>query len=274
MLKQRLITACVLIAIVISGTLYLETSFFATLLAVFVGFGSWEWAGMSGYNKPISRMLYTLVIVSVLGGCFIFRNTLVSLFIIAGAVIWWLFAIFLVVTYQRGAVSIPDSRLWKAGMGLWVLVPAWLSLVILHANGPDGVVSVLFLLVLIWLADTAAYLCGRRWGKTKLSSRVSPEKSWEGVFGALLASLAISMGYALVTNMQGIHIVIFLAICLVTVSGSVLGDLLESMMKRCESLKDSSSLLPGHGGVMDRIDSLTAAGPIFLAGLWLFQDLP
>ncbi len=146
-------------------------------------------------------------------------------------------------------------------------------MVLLHGGRGDGVYLVLFLLVMIWIADSAAYFSGRRWGKTRLAGRISPGKSWEGVFGALFATSAFSLAAASFKDMQGTEILVFLFICLVTVSASILGDLMESMIKRQSGLKDSGSLLPGHGGVLDRMDSLTAAAPVFLSGLWLFEAL-
>jgi phosphatidate cytidylyltransferase len=158
-------------------------------------------------------------------------------------------------------------------MGLLVLVPAWFSLVALRAD-VRGQWLLLFLLVLVWVADSAAFFAGRRWGRTRLSSRVSPGKSWEGLYAALAAGILAGFLYSRLTGLQGLEMLKFLFICAVTVLGSVVGDLVESMMKRSIKQKDSGRLLPGHGGVLDRIDSLTAAGPIFLAGIWLLEAKP
>ncbi|MCG8324904.1 MAG: phosphatidate cytidylyltransferase, partial [Thiotrichales bacterium] len=126
-----------------------------------------------------------------------------------------------------------------------------------------------FLLVLIWVTDSAAYFSGKRWGRRKLAQRVSPGKSWEGVIISLLAVALLSV--VSLNWLPGSHEkpMLFVLLCVVTAACSVLGDLLESLIKRCAELKDSGSLLPGHGGILDRIDSLTAASPIFLAGLIL-----
>jgi len=273
-LKQRIITAAVLIPVVIISSLLLDTALFAILLATFICIGAWEWAGMSGYSGLMSRGFYSLFIFVVLNGCYIYRDTLLSTIIMGLALIWWLIAIVLVMTYKQEVKSILDSRIPRASIGVLVLVPAWLSLILLQSNGVDGLSFLLFLLIMIWVADSAAYFTGRRWGKTKLVKEVSPGKSWEGVLGAILATFTIALIFALATNMQGFEILVFLSICIITVLGSILGDLMESLIKRRGRLKDSGSLLPGHGGVMDRLDSLTAAGPIFLAGLWLFKEIP
>lgn len=257
-----------------TAVLMLDTSLLAWVLAVFICLAAWEWAAMCGYKTALSRALYAALMLVCLTVCFLFMdNTYLSAMIIAVALIWWPCAMVLVISYKQDAISVLDSRILKAGIGVLVLVPAWLSLMLLHAAEPDGVFFVIFLLILIWSADTAAYFSGRRWGKHKLSSAVSPGKSWEGVIGALFAAGLLSMLVAVSTNMQGIEILIFLAICLITVLASVLGDLFESMIKRYGKLKDSGTLLPGHGGVMDRLDSLTAAGPVFLTGFWLLKAL-
>jgi phosphatidate cytidylyltransferase len=151
-----------------------------------------------------------------------------------------------------------------------VLLPTWTSLVALHARAPDGRWWLLFLLVLVWIADTAAFFVGRRWGRRRLASVVSPGKSWEGVLAGLAGGIAAGAVFGLYRDMQGVEMLVFLLICGGTVAASVVGDLMESMMKRSANLKDSGNLLPGHGGVLDRIDSLTAAAPVFLAG-WLLM---
>ena len=158
-------------------------------------------------------------------------------------------------------------------MGLVVLIPAWLSLILLHERRPDGVGLVVFLLVLVWIADSSAYFAGRHWGRNKLCPEISPGKTREGVYGAMSATVLFAFAYAIITKMQAIETLIFLVICLATVTISVIGDLTVSLIKRKVRLKDSGSLLPGHGGIMDRIDSLTAAGPVFLAGMWLVRGM-
>jgi phosphatidate cytidylyltransferase len=152
-----------------------------------------------------------------------------------------------------------------------VLVPAWWALVALHGVSPSGRYYLLFLLVLVWVADSAAYFSGRLWGTNKLAPRISPGKTWEGVWGALIAGLVLGVLGVILFGVQGSRWVAFVALCAATVAFSILGDLAESAFKRQSGLKDSGQLLPGHGGILDRVDSLTAAAPVFMLGLWSLE---
>jgi phosphatidate cytidylyltransferase len=124
-------------------------------------------------------------------------------------------------------------------------------------------------MVLVWGADIGAYFSGKAFGKKKLAPRVSPGKSWEGLYGGLAASLAITLVVGLQQGWSTLSVLLALAGAALVVLISVVGDLTESMFKRQSGIKDSSNLLPGHGGVLDRIDSLTAAIPLFATLLWL-----
>ena len=171
-------------------------------------------------------------------------------------------------------VSFPSSiGLWggnlgKRVMGLVILIPAGLGLLVLKSL-PQGNLLILSVMLLIWGADIGAYFFGRRFGKKKLAPRVSPGKSWAGLLGGLLTSLCIALGLAVYLNVPATPLVAVLCGAAVVVLFSVVGDLTESMFKRQMGIKDSSQLLPGHGGILDRIDSLTAAVPIYVLLLLL-----
>ncbi|MCG8434327.1 MAG: phosphatidate cytidylyltransferase, partial [Gammaproteobacteria bacterium] len=148
--------------------------------------------------------------------------------------------------------------------GVLALVPCWAAITALHDRQPQGWQLLLFLLVLIWAADIGAYFAGKAWGKNKLAPNISPGKTWEGVFGGLAASLAAAL---LANYWLGFPLLIILPLVVILVALSVVGDLSESMLKRQAHIKDSGSLFPGHGGVLDRLDSLLATAPMFLLGL-------
>ena len=272
--KQRILTAAVLIPIVVLAATVLDLYGFTVFTGIFVCLGAWEWAAMSGFTHPVGRCLYVVMCPLIVAGCLYRADTFIPQLIVIGGVIWWLVpALILLYRFREGGANVLNSGLLKAGMGLVILVPAWLSLVLLHEQQPAGVGLVLFLLFLIWIADSSAFFSGRRWGRNKLSPGISPGKTWEGVYGAMSVTVLFAFAYAVIIKMQAIEILIFLVICLVSVAVSIIGDLTVSLIKRKAQLKDSGSLLPGHGGIMDRIDSLTAAGPIFLAGMWLLRGL-
>jgi phosphatidate cytidylyltransferase len=187
------------------------------------------------------------------------------------ASVGWMLVLVEVVAIEHHLIAIPASRLLKTIQGALVLGPAWLSLVLLHGAGRHSRLIVVLLFLLVWTADIAAYFSGRRWGRAKLSPRISPGKTWAGLYGALIATQVVALAWALFDNIQGIDMLLFLILCLITVLTSVLGDLQVSLLKRSIHVKDSGNLLPGHGGVLDRIDSLTAAAPVFVTGLLLWS---
>jgi phosphatidate cytidylyltransferase len=158
-------------------------------------------------------------------------------------------------------------------IGLLVIVPCWIAIIELRNNFEQGPYLVLFLVALIAVADSTAYFGGKKWGRNKLAPQVSPGKTWEGVISGLLGVSIFSFICAFAfefLNDDWQAIVAFIIICVVTAITSVLGDLSESMFKRQVGLKDSGKILPGHGGVLDRVDSLTAAAPLFAVCLWFF----
>lgn len=270
MLKQRLLTAAILVPLVVWGILRLPTEYLAMVLAVFILQGAWEWTSFMKVTSVMKRGLYIFVVAAGLAGSwFTLRGEasnwmalpVLSLF-------WWVIAIALVVLFPS-ATSRWSSSIAQFVIGLIVLIPTWLAVVALHDSGEQGPMLVMYLLSLIWVADSGAYFSGRAWGKRKLAPSVSPGKSWEGVGGGAVLSLAYAVGAAQVLELPGNQWPLFVVLSLVTVLFSVLGDLTESMFKRHAGIKDSGTLLPGHGGVLDRIDSVTAAAPVFVVGYWL-----
>jgi len=268
MLKQRLLTALILIPLIV-WLLSLSTQTVAGVIGFVVVLGAWEWAGLCGWQSGMMRGIYALVMALVLFMLYWFQLTRMSILLVA--CLWWLLALFWVFRYQMGHNLLPQSAVIKALLGFLILLPAWTALLILHKD--YGWYWVIFLFVLIWTADSGAYFAGRAWGQRKLADKVSPGKSWEGVLGALVMSAMFSIAYAVFKSIPLLTLLFFVLLCLLTVMISILGDLLESLFKRQMGLKDSGQILPGHGGMLDRIDSLTSATPVFVTGLILLDTL-
>lgn len=265
MLKQRIITALILLPIALIGFFLLEGLAFALFIGVVVSLGAWEWARLAGCVGQPARVGYALLVAALL--VVLYQLPVLAPWLLAVSVFWWLAATALVLSY-------PDSqRHWRGRtgslvIGLLILLPAWQALLVLK-QWPQGNWLIVAVMVLVWVADIGAYFSGRRFGRRKLAPQVSPGKSWEGLVGGLLASLLVTLGVGLYRGWSARELVLALLGAAAVVLISVVGDLTESMFKRSAGIKDSSQLLPGHGGVMDRIDSLTAAVPVFAVLLWL-----
>jgi phosphatidate cytidylyltransferase len=264
---QRVATALVLMPLVVSGVLFLATPYLTLILAAVVLMGGLEWARMSGIHSVTGKAAYLLLLALTLWLVHLFLGVSISakLFFL-GTGIWWVAVTLFLFRVQE--LGVGENRFYplRAAVGLLVLVPAWAAITSLHAAGETGPKLVVFLLFLIWVADSGAYFSGLRWGRAKLAPVVSPGKTWEGLYGALAGAVICGAALFWLLGTEGS---LFPAILLSvgTALFSVVGDLLESVFKRKAGIKDSGNLLPGHGGVLDRIDSLTAAAPVFLLGL-------
>jgi len=256
--------------LVVAVTVYGNTHLFAGVCAFIVLLGTWEWAGLIGFSSTWHKYFFVLAIAIFLASYYSIMNESLSVFIACIAILWWFFAFIMLYNKQRGR-DIGDTVVLKTFMCLIILIPAWISLVALHNHPSLGPIVVLVLFMLVWSADMGAYYTGRKWGRKKLAGEISPGKTWEGLFGAIISGLLISMLYSLLMEMPVYKIILFLVISLITINASVIGDLMESLMKRSAGVKDSGKLLPGHGGVLDRIDSLTAAAPVFFTCVWLLE---
>lgn len=265
-LQQRILTAVVLVPVVM-WCIFLAPGpwAFQGLAAAVVGVAAWEWAAMMGWTRPGLRGAYAALVLGLLVALWVFPLVPQAAVMVYGlAVAFWLVAHRLVRAYPEGAERWADLPVLFV-IGLALLVPAWMGLTALHGRSAWWL---LYLFLLVWGADTGAYFAGRAFGKTKLAPAVSPGKTIEGFLGGLALTMALAVAVGLYDGLEGRRFWGFMGLSLITVLASVLGDLFESMVKRRAGIKDSGTIFPGHGGALDRIDSLTAAAPVFALG-WL-----
>jgi phosphatidate cytidylyltransferase len=254
-MKQRVITA--IIALAVLGVLLFVMPPIVVRIAIglLVLAGAWEWSGFLGHSSAATRAPYVVLIGLLMGATVLYLEPFTELLLIV-SLVWW--AIALVWTFFF-PTAIPMAVRWLAGV--LVLVPMYAALMLLYDADP---MLLLFSLLIVWVADSGAYAAGKMMGRVKLAPQISPGKTWEGVIGGLAAvvlliglrSLAVETDFA-----------VLVPFCLAVAALSVVGDLTVSMFKRTAGVKDSGTLFPGHGGVLDRIDSVAAAAPLFALGL-------
>ena len=283
MLRQRVITSLILAPLIIIGVLKLPPLYFAVAWGIIILYAAWEWSDLAAVERKSRRALFVLglaVLQLLLGSWSYLLHIMADLvesqdvlefagaldWLLIPALMWWLF----ISVKLRGAAAerllqVRFSQRFMLSIGAFTLIIAWLFFYRLqHLYGADWA---LFFLVLIWVADIAAYFAGRKWGKTKLSPHISPGKTQEGMYAALLAAVALTVGVFAYRQFQWGIIADFAMLSVITVLFSVSGDLFESLAKRLRGVKDSGTLIAGHGGLLDRIDSLIAAIPVFYAGV-------
>jgi phosphatidate cytidylyltransferase len=259
MLIKRIITALILAPIAIACVFFLPLLQFQAFLVIVLSLAAWEWASLAGYEDA-HRVLYAFVML-----IFYAASTLVDpLFVLVPGVLWWLVAFVLVLKYP-GFTNIWSSKPARSIIGIFMLVPGYVGLVQLKQTA-DSEFLILLLFFLIWGADIGAYFSGRAFGNKKLAPAVSPGKSWAGVYGGIFFATLVAIGMCIwqgKPELMAPRGIVFILACVAIIMISVLGDLVESMFKRHRGIKDSSALLPGHGGILDRIDSLLSAAPTF-----------
>ena len=277
MLKQRVITGFILAVSFLAALFTLPTLGFIALMAVVLAYAAWEWSHLSGLSSVAGRGFYMFAVVAIGAAIAAYigfeQNILLAeppRFLLLLACTWWAIAVLWVQSYPSSAVL--WGRRWLCLLiGVFVLLPMWLAFAGLMslAEGPTLVLAVV---LLVALADIGGYFVGRAIGRTKLAPKVSPGKTWEGLLGGQLAIVIVVATTGWFLDFEPSRIGLWLGLAMVTGLASVLGDLVESMVKRHRGVKDSGTILPGHGGVLDRIDGLTAALPVFSLGLSLLYN--
>jgi phosphatidate cytidylyltransferase len=274
-LKQRVITGLIMAGLFLAVIVYLPLPGLALVFGVLISLGAWEWSSLAGWQKPAARVAYVLLIVAALVILYRYcgmgdqplREKVQPL--LGLACLWWSFALLWVKGYPASAV-LWRSLFMRSAMGLLILVSGWMSAVYLLSL-PQGGLLMVVLVIVVASADIGAYFTGKRFGRHKLAVLVSPSKTWEGFWGGVAACtlLAVLLWYCLPGRAAHIGLASVVVVVVITGLVSVVGDLTVSMVKRESGVKDAGSLLPGHGGVLDRLDSLCAAAPVFSLGLLL-----
>ncbi|OOF41882.1 phosphatidate cytidylyltransferase [Rodentibacter rarus] len=280
MLKERVLSAIVLIALVLCALFLFNPFYFALALGLVATLGVWEWTQFARFKQPLVRLciaaflgafifLWLFTEGDYLNAGRVFAHYLPLL--LMNSVGWWMLALLFVITYPTSTKYWGKNKPLQLLFAFSTLIPFIAAVLRLRLDNYTqdpyhGLFLLLYVFVLVWAADSGAYFAGRALGKHKLAPKVSPGKTWEGVVGglftaAILACVFIYFSDEMLLGNRGI--IGFVILSVATVAISILGDLTESMFKREAGIKDSSQLIPGHGGVLDRIDSLTAAVPFF-----------
>jgi len=274
MLKQRIITAIILAVVLVAAIAFLPPTGFYVLVGVVFAIASWEWAQLAGITRSLYRVIYAAS-VAIIGIVLALKLEITEGLapsiepILSANLALWIFLMFLVITYPRTSVLWRNPAL-RAILGAALIICTALALCYLRQHEYWFAV-VLYTILVVVCADTGAYFAGVNFGRRKLLPMVSPGKTWEGFIGGLCANVVL----ALVTSIwvDSVSPALLLIVTLIASILSVLGDLTESMLKRHAGVKDSSDLLPGHGGVLDRIDSVMAAAPVIAIGVLLHSQL-
>ena len=279
MLKQRVLTAVVLAPLAIAAIFYLPLPIFGAFILAVMAIGAWEWGPLMGFANKARRSVFVVASVTLIAGLWymlppesvwlskgeLHQNAVYLLWL---AVAWWGLSALLTFLYPRFSSFWSSHRSVRGVFGWLTLIPTWLAFMVIRSSEYQtdpyhGAQLIMFLFLMVWSADIGAYFVGKSIGKHKLMPNVSPGKTLEGFFGgiAFACVLVVSAGKIIGWTNEQFAIVLFVTVIITTIS--VLGDLNESMFKRQAGVKDSGTILPGHGGVLDRIDSLTATAPIY-----------
>lgn len=253
-MKQRIITGIVLGLLVVLAIFCLNNTVFNISVAMILLLAAWEYSAMTNAKHTLSRLLYLVITAMLLTISQYFIFTILML-----SAVFWLFGCALIYYCSRpGFKSI--SAHWRYVMGFFVIVPFWMAVSILHNSQP---LLLLVVLLTVTCADSGAYFIGRKYGKHQLAAQISPKKTIEGLFGGILIGGSAGIVSSLFVDANIMQHILLVALIFVIIMIALLGDLIESIIKRTCGIKDSGALLPGHGGILDRLDSILASAPCF-----------
>jgi phosphatidate cytidylyltransferase len=272
MTQTRLLAALVMAPVTIAAILLLDTPWIMALSAVIFLMGLWEWFELAEVEDTLARTVLLVANLALMvamvwasrsaGG---YSYVLFQLASVIG-VVWWLVAILWLRAPRFASDHESWARMFKLGAGALAVIPAWCALGWIHAGNPNGHLWLFTALGIVWAADSGAYFVGRKLGRRKLAPTISPNKTVEGMLGGLAAALAVGLGGALLAGATAGQLPLVALVAVIATLASVVGDLFESLLKRHAGVKDSGHLIPGHGGVLDRIDGVLAALPVFALG--------
>ncbi len=266
----RVLSAVLLAPLAIAAVLGLPTAALGALAAPLLLLALWEWISLTGVTALPTRRLVLLANAAAIALLALFGWPLLASPVILAGVLWWLVAGYWTWRWRRRALAeLADVRIRRKLMaGSFAVIPAWAALVALHGDSDLGPRWALFALCLVWLTDIGGFLVGSRFGHRRLAPQISPNKTWEGLWGGFAAALLGAVAALPMLGLDWSHLPTLLVLAAVTAGFAVLGDLFESLLKRVAGIKDSGQVIPGHGGMLDRVDSLLAALPVFAALRW------
>jgi phosphatidate cytidylyltransferase len=284
MLLQRIITASILVPLVVLAVFKLPTEYFSLIFALIMLLGAWEWVNLADISTAFKRVLFFLLLILPMLVIHFWTQILelasltfdlptireysgILEWLVVPPVLFWLVVMVLIRNAPTSVLNIQLKPRNKLLLGVFILTAAWMFLSRLRSLYDPSMT--LYFFILIWGADISAYFVGRKYGTTKLSPEISPGKTVAGMYGALATAVVCAIALGLIFEFNIVFIMDFVLLSTVTVLISIYGDLFFSVVKRQRGVKDTGSLLPGHGGILDRLDSLIAAVPFFYAGLYL-----
>ncbi|HVT36793.1 MAG TPA: phosphatidate cytidylyltransferase [Nevskiaceae bacterium] len=275
MLLQRVVTALVLLPLLLAAVWWAPTPWLYALFCAVAMVMAWEWSALMKWTQPARRWSYLAISAVLLAAAWLIpQRELLLPWLLGLAALWWIAAVLILARYPDNFAQRPPADWWMAPLGVLMMLSTMLSLARLHAmpamHPHGGALKLLYFFFIVFCADTGAYFAGRAFGKHKLAPKVSPGKTVEGAIGgfALVALWAATAG-VWVFDVHGADTALLVVLSLLVAVISIVGDLTESMFKRIAGVKDSGTILPGHGGILDRVDSILAAAPVMVLGLLL-----